>query len=255
MTWNRGDDPEPKINDGSSHDTRRVFVCRSTDDGLTWTRPEEITGTTKKPDWTWYATGPGNGIQVTKGPRKGRLVVPCDHNTTIANEHFSHAIYSDDHGTTWQLGGTVPCDKANECTVAELPDGTLMLNMRNGDRQKRSRLVATSPDGGLTWSQATPDTSLPEPICQASLIALDDSRLLFSNPGTAEGRTHLTLRASDDQGKSWATTRILSTGPSAYSSLVQVDEDTVACLYENGTRSPYETITLALIPLRWVSAP
>ena len=28
----------------------------------------------KKPDWTWYATGPGIGIQM----KSGRLIVPCD---------------------------------------------------------------------------------------------------------------------------------------------------------------------------------
>ena len=30
---------------------------------------------TKDPSWTWYATGPGHGIQLASG----RLVVPCDH--------------------------------------------------------------------------------------------------------------------------------------------------------------------------------
>ena len=59
MTWNRGDDEEPGILDGTSTDTRRIFVTSSRDDGLTWSEPAEITETTKQPNWTWYATGPG----------------------------------------------------------------------------------------------------------------------------------------------------------------------------------------------------
>ncbi|MBT7304326.1 MAG: exo-alpha-sialidase [Victivallales bacterium] len=251
MTWNLGADHERLICDGTAKDTRRVYVARSTDDGLTWTKPEEITATTKKPDWTWYATGPGNGIQLTTGPHKGRLIVPCDHKTTRTSEYFSHVIHSDDHGKSWQLSGIVPCDKANECTIVELPDGTLMLNMRNADRSKRQRLVATSADGGTTWSQASPQEQLPEPICQASLISLAEGGLLFSNPGNATDRKMMTISQSTDQGKSWSARCLLANGPAAYSCMVQVDGDTVACLYESGDKNPYQAITLALIPLRW----
>lgn len=251
LTWNRGEDIESAIKQGTAKDTRRVFVCRSEDDGLTWTQPEEITATTKLPEWGWYATGPGNGIQVTKGPKRGRLVIPCDHTTRNPDGYFSHVIVSDDHGATWQLGGIVPCDKVNECTVAELADGKLMLNMRNAARDQRQRLAATSTDGGDTWSAATPDAQLPEPICQASLFTLDSGNLLFSNPGSTDLRALLTVRRSPDQGTTWDAARVLCSGPAAYSSLVQVDADTVACLYEGGTANPYQTITLALIPLRW----
>ncbi|MFH1730966.1 MAG: sialidase family protein, partial [Planctomycetota bacterium] len=52
----------------------RVFVTRSTDDGKTWAEPLEITRDVKKPEWEWYATGPGHGIQLAGG----RMVIPCD---------------------------------------------------------------------------------------------------------------------------------------------------------------------------------
>ena len=47
LTWNRGDDPEPAIIDRKSKDTRRVYVCHSDDDGVTWSPPKEITADTK----------------------------------------------------------------------------------------------------------------------------------------------------------------------------------------------------------------
>jgi hypothetical protein len=40
-------------------------------------------------------------------------------------------VSSDDHGITWKIGGSTPQDQVNECTLAELPDRGLILNMRN----------------------------------------------------------------------------------------------------------------------------
>ena len=96
LTWNRGDDPEPKIIARQSKDTRRVFVTHSTDDGVTWTKPTEITDSTKLTNWTWYATGPGAGIQIERGPHQRRLVIPCDHIEAGTKRYYSHVIYSDD---------------------------------------------------------------------------------------------------------------------------------------------------------------
>jgi sialidase-1 len=79
LTWNRGDDREPDIIAQRGKDTRRVFVAHSADDGLTWSKPREITDAVKPTHWTWFATGPGAGIQIERGPHRGRLVVPCDH--------------------------------------------------------------------------------------------------------------------------------------------------------------------------------
>ena len=109
-----------------------VLVTHSTDDGKTWSNPVNITDAVKKPEWSWYATGPGVGIQLRHGKYKGRLVIPCDHKakSDVRNVNYSHAIYSDDRGKTWKLGGTV-APHTNECQVAELPDGTLLMNMRN----------------------------------------------------------------------------------------------------------------------------
>jgi len=52
----------------------RVLLTHSTDDGKTWAEPVEITENVKRPEWGWYATGPGHGIQLSGG----RLVIPCD---------------------------------------------------------------------------------------------------------------------------------------------------------------------------------
>ena len=168
-TWNRGEDRESEIIDLTSQDTRRIFVMHSDDDGKTWSDAQEITSDVKKENWTWYATGPGAGIQIERGEYQGRLVIPCDHIEAESKHYYSHVIYSDDHGETWRLGGRTPEHHVNECQVVELTDGGLLLNMRNYDRDKHLRQVANSPDGGLTWTDQRFDTTLVEPICQAGM--------------------------------------------------------------------------------------
>lgn len=254
ITWNRGNDHESGILAGTSKDTRRVFVTCSTDDGVTWARPREITADVKHKDWTWYATGPGSGIQIERGPHKGRLVVPCDHIEKDSKRYCSHVIYSDDHGKTWKLGGTTPGDKVNECEVVELADGRLMLNMRNYS-SKRCRQVATSADGGLTWKDQRLDEQLLEPICQAAIEryrwpAQDNPGvILFSNPASSSGRVRLTVRASYDDGKTWPAHQVLHAGPSAYSDLAVLADGRFACLYEAGEAHAYEWILFAALSL------
>lgn len=88
-TWNLGEDHEPQIIDGKSKDTRRIFVLRSEDNGRHWSDPKDITRDVKLPDWTWYATGPCNGIQIQSGPYKNRLVIPADHIEAGTKRYFS----------------------------------------------------------------------------------------------------------------------------------------------------------------------
>lgn len=248
-TWNLGEDHEPDIIAQKSRDTRRVFVLNSSDEGETWSRPREITEQVKKENWTWYATGPVHGIQLRNERYRGRLVIPCDHIEAVTDRYSSHVIFSDDHGKSWELGGTVPQDQVNECTVAELEDGRLILNMRNYDRSQRTRRISFSRDGGKSWSDISPDTALIEPICQASMLMMKREGapgiLLFMNPSSSESRVNMTLRISIDQGGSWKHSLLLHPGPSAYSDMVQLNSREVLLLMETGNESPYEGITVS----------
>jgi len=249
LTRNPGSVTESQIVRGAAA-PRTVWITHSSDDGVTWAKPTDITAQVSRPDWTWYATGPGNGIQL----RGGRLVAPCDHDTRDGRG-YSHVIYSDDRGATWHIGG-VAGEKTNESAVAELKNGDLLLNMRN-DLGKNRRAVAWSHDGGLTWGPLEFDETLVEPVCEGSLVGAApagkkrDGRLLFSNPA-AVTRTHLTVRLSKDDGRTWAASRLVEDGPSAYSSLAALGDGTVGLLYERGERNPYERIAFAHFPTAWV---
>lgn len=250
LTWNLGSDHERDIISKKSKNTRRVFVSSSSNEGESWTTPKEITSTTKLENWTWYATGPCHGIQLKNSKFKGRLVIPCDHIEATTRKYFSHSIYSDDHGKTWQLGGTTPQDQVNECTVAELPDGKLLLNMRNYDRTKKVRKISLSEDGGLSWSDIQADTALIEPICQASLLCPGTQKTLyFLNPASTNSRTNMTLKASTNFGESWEIVQVLNSGASAYSDLTLINKNTLGCFYEGGKFSPYEGIIFKTIEI------
>ena len=248
LTHNLGTDTEAMIVEGKSKGTRTVWVTHSSDNGATWARPVEITRDVKPKDWTWYATGPGVGIQT----KSGRLVVPCDNKVAGTKARQSHVIYSDDHGKSWKLGGVVGPD-CNESQVVELADGTLMLNMRSYQANNR-RLVARSKDGGLTWSKPVEDPALIEPVCQASILRYPGEKgaILFSNPASTR-REKMTVRLSRDEGQTWPIARELHAGPAAYSCLAVLPDGTVACLYERGEKNPYETITLARFSFNWLT--
>lgn len=251
-THNRGSDPEAAIIEGTSEGTRTVWLMRSNDGGMTWSVPVEVTAATKRDDWTWYATGPGIGIQT----RSGRLVIPANHAEAGTGIHRSHLLYSDDHGSTWTIGG-IADPGTNESQVVELVDGRLMLNMRNHPpKPENFRMVAFSENGGETLSPARPDTTLIEPPAQASLVrwpllAEGRSRLAFANPAAAS-RVRMTVRVSDDRGRTWPISRVVYEGPSAYSSLVPLPGDELGLLYERGNQTPYERITFVRMRRMWL---
>ena len=260
LTHNLGHDHESEIISGTSEGTRTVWVMTSADGGARWSPPREVTDSTKRKDWTWYATGPGVGIQLEVGRHAGRLVIPCDHIEADSRRYYSHVLLSDDHGATWRIGGRSQRDQLNECQVAELDSGELVLNMRNYNRQKQARAVARSTDGGESFGEVTWDETLPEPICQAGMVTVCASRgggvverwLAFSNPASPNRRERMLVRVSYDGGRGWHTAALLHGQAAAYSCLVDLSEggsNAVGCLYERGQKSPYERITFQRIEL------
>jgi sialidase-1 len=237
LTVNPSGVSEKEICDRSPRGTRTVWITHSSDDGATWSSAEEITSTTKEPDWTWYATGPGNGIQL----QDGRLVIPCDYKVAGTQAFYAHVIYSDDDGKTWKIGGSAG-PQTNESTVVQLADGSLLLNMRSYAGQ-HLRAVSSSRDGGLSWSPVQLDPALIEPICQATFIrytlarTAGKNRLLFANPADT-ARDRMTVRLSYDEGKTWPVSRIVYEDFSEYSSLAILKDGTIGLLYTKGPGKP-----------------
>jgi len=236
-----------------------LYAVRSDDDGRTWSEPIDLTPAVKHPSWIGAMAGPGMGIQT----RAGRLIAPGYlRSSGDFRQDGSHLYYSDDHGETWHVSAS-PGPNTNECQVVELADGSLMLNMRS-TRGHHCRAVATSDDGGRTWSAIRDEATLVEPRCQGSFIRWTDerdgharNRLLFANPAHAESRENMVARLSYDEGESWPVSRVVNPGPAAYSCPTVLPDGTAGLLYEcrglPGASPGYAKITFARFNLEWLT--
>ena len=237
----------------------RTFLQHSDDDGLTWSRPREITAQVKRPTVvTSTAAGPGIGIQLARGRHAGRILMPF--NQGPFGKWKVYAAISDDGGETWRYGQTADEGApgfANEVQFVELSDGTVMLNARNQGGGEKIRKVALSQDGGETWSITRHDRALVEPVCQGSILRhasgsdVSATVILFSNPGTQAARTNGTIRLSRDEGRTWPVSRVLYPGSFAYSCLASLPDGSAACLFERDRTSK---ITFARFTIGWLEA-
>ncbi|WP_425400036.1 sialidase family protein [Aeoliella sp.] len=217
-------------------DNEDVLAMYSDDDGQTWNKPVDLTATLKRPEWTgWYATGPCHGIQLASG----RLVIPANHNAPNRRKGTeTHMIISDDHGATWRIGGSVDA-ATNENSIAELGDGRLYVNARISTHRNHThpylRYVAYSNDGGESFELPELDDELTCSICEASVLSVTrpngESVLLMSNP-RSQRRERMTVRASTDGGQTWNKGLRIYEGLSAYSDMVQIDDETVGLVFE-----------------------
>ena len=246
-------------------DIYRNFILTSDDDGVTWAAPLDVTKTTKRPERaTTIASGPGIGIQLTRGPHAGRLVIPF--NEGPFGRWQNYAVFSDDAGKTWAYGDDAPGalvpdgkggerSQINEVQMAELSDGSVLLDSRQfaGAKVRRS---SVSRDGGKTWSPVQEVPDIADPSCMASTLRYSfaegttPGRLLHSGPDSTK-RERGTISLSTDEGKTWPTKRVLHAGSFAYSVLTRFADGTVGCLFEADN---YARIVFARFPIEWVSA-
>ncbi|MDD3979740.1 MAG: sialidase family protein [Proteiniphilum sp.] len=247
MTWNHGEDKWSSLTNGTGKDTRRAYYCYSDDEGVTWSSPVEITDDIKDASWDWYGTGPVHGIQLQNGIHKGRLISP-NYFTVRENgvvQDYAHMAYSDDYGITWKAGAPTPSGDVGECSVAELPDGRLLLNMRTSDGFYRKQ--SFSDDGGESWSDPVVMAMQLDAKCQGSLLAIDDA--LYLSHASAATRSNMTIRRSGDKGESWDDKLLVYSGNSGYSDMVQLSADKIALFYEGGKKRYTDGLDFKIITI------
>ncbi|MBW5484264.1 sialidase family protein [Streptomyces bambusae] len=240
---------------------RSLRVAHSIDEGAGWQNGASLAHL-KSADWGWVSTGPGHGIQLSRGAHHGRLVVTGDH-TTKDGKAGGQLYYSDDGGLTWALGarsdvGTSTAHPA-EPAVVETTDGGLYVNARSSARcnTNEHRLAATSSDGGATFAAPfAPVPNLDTAPVYGSLLRMSAKdmggardRILFSaparlGPNTLEDRRELAVRSSYDEGKTWQTVgTVVTSGRAGYSDLTLSPTGAIGVLYENAGNIPHGNVS------------
>ncbi len=251
LTWNSGAEHEGDIRSGKAPLGRRPYHTVSTDHGITWTKPTDISAQADRSEWRWYATGPGRGIQLAHGAHSGRFVIPANHSRADGT-YDAHAIISDDGGASWHLSDPLG-DGANESCVVELPDGALLFNTRMQTHSQGTRATARSTDGGEKWTPLIHEKALPCPRCEGSLLrwsfssAGEKSILLFCNPA-GPGRSNITLRASLDEGTTWPhSLNIFARKGPGYTALTPLSGDNIGVLHETPSGIVLQAIALSTL--------
>lgn len=241
-TWSHGNNSWRGSGQGlKPEETGQVMLAYSDDDGVTWSKPINITRQVKtNPDWHFILHGPGAGITM----KDGTLVFAAQYQDESKHSNgkkraypFSTIMWSKDQGKTWKLGTGIK-GNTTEAQVVELADGSLMLNCR--DNRGGFRTIGITKDLGETWTMHPTDrNTLQDPVCMASLLRLEHKThgplLFFSNPNTRSGRYNMTLKVSSDEGMTWPEkhhTLYDSRHGSGYSCLTPVGDDHIGVYYE-----------------------
>lgn len=204
-----------------------IWIMESLDGGQTYSSPRKL---------EQGIVGPGHGVQTASG----RLIVPAHVNGS------SFALYSDDHGKTWQF--SEPVGTGNESEIAETEPGTLISTVRTNHPVSQPhgplyQLFSHSTDDGVTWSAARENSDLRTPIVMTSILRNVDA-IYFSYPDDFYSRARMTVAKSTDQGNTFPEKYLIYPGPSGYSDITALTNGDILLLFENGAVEYDQRLTL-----------
>lgn len=217
-------------------------MVTSSDDGLTFSKDVDLSKMFGHASGS--LPGPGAALQLRAGgPHAGRILVPSHHR----GYQEDYVTISDDGGVSWR---TISTDfpKMDEAQMAQLVNGTVVLNMRHESAPDHVRAVSFSHNGGDTWSNITYDDALISPTCQASIATIAGATY-FSNPASKTARDNITIRRMGETTPGdWPDALIVQpAATSGYTCLVDqpIADGTGGILFEDVGN----TISFAAFPL------
>lgn len=212
-----------------------TYLCRSHDNGRTWSEPKDITHFILGPDCvipehrSWWSSffASGTGLRTSTGRLMFASAVREDSLWMACN----YVFYSDDDGETWQCSQKAS-PKGDEAKLVDLSDGRILMSIRADGH----RLYNISEDGGITWRDTTSVwPELEAPACNGDILrctAPDGRTLLLHSLPYGNERKDVTVFVSFDEGKTWPVHRTIVPYPSAYSSLCQLPDGTIGLYVE-----------------------
>ena len=252
--------------------TSYVVEVHSDDDGETWSNPRHINHMIKEPWMGFLGTSPGNGIQLSEGEHRGRLLVPYYCTGTSPKFNAGGALISDDGGRTWRRGKAINEGRTvngevvdeqdvhdddattHESVFVERADGDVLCLFRNQHHLGRVG-KAVSHDGGETWDTVEFDPMLPDIFSQPNAVTVPagergcaSDRIIFANASLMRPyRGCGVLRLSEDGGRTWKRNRCFNPYHYVYQCMSVLPDGAIGLLWERETAGVYFT----RLPLSW----
>ncbi|MBE6633990.1 MAG: exo-alpha-sialidase [Ruminococcaceae bacterium] len=227
-----------------------LWYRKSTDDGLTWTEEREISKFAESTPHDCFAFGPTHGISTRDGVLMTAIwLVPKGagrDGITAHGPNQAHVFYSEDNGETWKLTEKASSNP-NETAIAELSDGSIILNSRSSKYRK----VTTSPNGISGWTATYSDEQLPDPGCCGGMVTVDIEGApyahLFVNCANQSERTDVTLRVSFDDCVTWEKPLMIDDYFGGYSDVAVDSKGKIYVLYERSMGARMNLFTCSFV--------
>ena len=229
---------------GTPSEPNRTYVCKSYNNGVSWTAPVDITpqlfgsqcSDPIRRNWHASFCASGAGLLTRDGTICFVAAVRETSDENVASVS-NYVYYSEDNGTTWKVSTVCKPNNGNEAKIVELNDGSWLVSIRN--QSKGSRYYTISKDRGQTWSEIGLWNEMYEPGCNGDMIrytstvdGYDRNRLLHTVPFDAVSRKNMSMFISYDEGDSWSVNKTICPGNGAYSSICILPDGTIGVYTE-----------------------
>ena len=218
--------------------TSYLYLTKSTDGGKSWSEPTMLNSQVKKSGEKFFGVGPGRGLVVKNDNGTERIIFPCYTNDN-GTDGSTAVIYSDDNGTTWKRA-YVTSVQTSEATLTEA-NGNIYMFTRYGG-------YFVSTDNGESWSEQKSVSGISyTKSCQMNAITYSkkiDGKTAILLSAATNGRNNGKIfvgLVQDDGSIQWNEkyAYAVNTGVFQYSCMTELNDGSVALLYENGTASEY----------------
>lgn len=246
--------------DSTSKNPTDINVSRSSDDGLTWSKPKRITSMLYGPGCKNPASKCISGMFAASGRalqlEDGTILfaVAAHHTGEKWPPLHNYICKSEDGGHNWQLLPTPASDSGDEAKLVELYDGRWLLSTRNPD--KGNRRYAISDDRGRNWSETSEWADIEDPACNGDIMryclignGVRRDCLIHSIPLDRAERRNVSILLSFDNGQSWPVSKCVWNCDAGYSALTCLQDGSIGLLTEVGNwDSGFEIIFTRISP-------
>lgn len=175
---------------------------------------------------------------------------------------FSLIAISDNNGDSWSFSEPVVGGGSIQPALAFCKDSSIMAFMRDNGPLPKRVMISRSSDMAKTWSTVK-DTDIPNPGSAVDIIVLKSGRWVFVSNDLESGRQRLTVRLSEDEGKTWPYMKSIVNGEPGsqtrahYPSIIQGDDELIHITFTNqipdgGDKSNVKNIAHAVFSEKWL---